>query len=357
MDYYSILGVDKNASEQDIKKAYRKLAQQHHPDKEGGDEKKFKEVSEAYEVLSDKQKRAQFDQFGSVGGGAGGFNGFQGFDFGNMNNVHFDFGGFGDIFDNFFGGGQTRSQKKSGPTRGNDIEMMAHVSFEESVFGATKEVEYGRYEPCSKCNGTMVEPGSKMKTCETCSGTGQHVRVQRTPLGNIQTAATCSTCQGAGQIPEKKCSACEGEGRVVKNTILKVRIPSGIYDGAVIRLKEKGEAGVRNGGYGDLFIHIKVAPSKEYERDGNDLYSTETIRVPQAVLGAEIMVKTVHGKVALKIPAGTEHGKQFKIKGYGIPDESRGSKGDHIVTVKVEIPKKLSRKEKELYESLEELNK
>ena len=348
MDYYKILGVEKNASEAEIKKAYRKLAQQHHPDTGKGDEKKFKEVTEAYEILGDKQKRAQYDQFGSAGPGFGG-QGFGGFDF---NNVNVDFGGsFGDIFDTFFGGGQQRNRKK-GPTKGSDIEMVIGIDFEEAIFGVTKEVEVSAYAACGNCKGSGAEPGTELKTCEDCSGTGQQVKLQRTPFGQIQTATICPTCQGAGRIPEKKCKECKGEGRLLKTSRIIAKIPAGIHDQAVIRLAGKGEAGLQGGPQGDLFLHISVAPSKHFERIKDDIHTTEHIHVLQAILGDEITVKTVHGNARLTVPAGTESGSTLKLKDYGVPKVGSSAKGDHIVKIKVDIPKKLSGKEKKLYDEL-----
>lgn len=356
MDYYKTLGVEKGASESEIKKAYRKLAQKYHPDA-GGDEKKFKEVTEAYEVLGDKQKRAQYDQFGSAGanfgGGPGG--GFGGFDF---NNVNFDFGGaggFGDIFDTFFGGG-ARTRKKTGPTRGSDVEMVLQIEFEESIFGVTKEIEVSAYDQCETCSGNGAEPGSKIKTCDTCSGTGQQVRLQRTPFGQIQSATVCSSCSGEGKIPEKKCHTCEGQGRMLKTKTINAKIPAGIHDQAIIKLSGKGEAGLRGGGYGDLFLHISVRPSKEFERIKQDIYTKQHIHVLQAIMGDEIKVKTIHGEVDLVIPAGTQSGHVLKIKGQGVPQIGSGHKGDHHVKIVVDIPKKVSSKEKEHYKNLIELS-
>lgn len=350
MDYYKALGVEKNASDSEIKKAYRKLAQQHHPDTGKGDEKKFKEVTEAYEVLGDKQKRTQYDQFGSAGPGFGaGGQGFGGFDF---KNVNVDFGGnFGDIFDSFFGGGQARGRKK-GPAKGSDIEMVIQISFEEAIFGVSKEVEVSAYVACESCKGIGAEPGTELKSCEECSGTGQQVRLQRTPFGQIQTAATCQTCEGAGQIPEKKCKECRGEGRMIKTTRIKAKIPAGIHDQAVIRLAGKGEAGQMGGPQGDLFLHISVAPSKDFERIKDDIYTIQHIHVLQAIMGDEINVKTVHGDAKLVVPAGTESGSTLKLKDYGVPKVGTDTKGDHIVKIKIDIPKKLSGKEKKLYDEL-----
>ncbi len=355
MDPYKSLGVDKNATEAEIKKAYRKLALKYHPDKGGGKESedKFKEATAAYEILGDKQKRQQYDQFGSVGGGPGGAGGINFDDFVggfNFKNVNFDFGGgFGDIFDTFFGGGARQAQRRRGPVRGNDIEIVVHLTFEEAVFGSTKEVEISRYETCEHCKGMGNEPGSKIVDCETCQGTGQHVRIQQTPLGQIQTAASCEKCHGAGKIPEKKCRECHAEGRVLKNQNIKIKIPAGIHDKAAIRLSGKGEAGLKGGPAGDLFAHVSISGSKEFTRFGNDIQTTQNIHLLQAVLGDEITIKTIHGNVKLKVPAGTENGKVFKMKDYGVPKVGTDSKGDHLVTIIVDVPKKVSKKEKELY--------
>lgn len=357
MDPYKILGVEKGSSEDEIKKAYRKLALKYHPDRGGKQhEEKFKEVTKAYEILSDKQKRAQYDQFGSVpegAGFAGGPGGFGGFDFSNFQNINFDFGGgFGDIFDTFFGGAGRRTKRKQGPIRGNDIEIVAHLTFDEAVFGTTKEVNVSHYEICEHCGGMGNEPGSKIITCETCQGTGQHVRIQRTPLGSIQTASACEACDGSGKIPEKKCRVCKGEGRVMKEEHIKIKIPAGIHDKAAIRLSGKGEAGLKGGSAGDLFAHISIAPSKTFEREGENIKTSQSIHLLQAVLGDEVDIKTIHGDVKLKIPAGTESETVFKLKGYGVPKVNASTKGDHLVKVIIEIPRKLSRREKELYEAL-----
>jgi len=353
MDPYKVLGVNKDATESEIKKAYRKLALKYHPDKSKtkADEDKFKEVTGAYEVLGDKQKKAQYDQFGSVNGSAG--RGFGGFDFSGFQDVNVDFGGgFGDIFDSFFGGSTRKARRSRGPQRGNDIEIIVHLTFEEAVFGATKEVEISRYDKCEHCKGKGNEPGSKIINCEDCHGTGQQIRIQRTPLGQIQTTATCNKCNGAGKVPEKKCRICKGECRILKNQKIKIKIPAGINDKAAIRLSGKGEAGIRDGVFGDLFAHISVSPSKEFERNGNDILTTQSIHIIQAVLGDKITVKTIHGDVTLKIPAGTEGGKIFKLSGHGVQKVGSEQKGDHLIKILIKIPTKLSKKEKELYEEL-----
>ncbi len=356
MDPYKILGVEKSATEDEIKKAYRKLALKHHPDRAGGkqNEEKFKEISKAYEILGDKQKRAQYDQFGSAGPGfAGGGQGFGGFDFSNFQNVNFDFGGgFGDIFDTFFGGSGRQAKKRHGPIRGNDIEIVLRLTFDEAVFGCTKETTISHYEACEHCGGMGNEPGSKVVTCTSCNGTGQHIRVQRTPLGSIQTAATCETCDGAGQVPEKKCRVCKGEGRQMKEETIKIKIPAGIHDKAAIRLSGKGEAGLKGGPAGDLFAHISISGSKEFEREGENIKTTQHIHLLQAVLGDEVEVKTIHGPVQLKIPAGTESDTLFKLKGHGVPKVNASTRGDHFVRVIVDVPKNLGKKERELYKEL-----
>lgn len=357
MDYYKLLGVEKTASDSEIKKAYRKLAQKYHPDinkdnKEA--EKKFKEISEAYEVLSDKQKRSAYDQFGKAGVGGGGQNGFGGF--GGFDSSQFDgmnFGGFGDIFDTFFGGGGGQSRARStGPQKGADLEMVVTLSFEDSIVETEKELKVNKKEKCSRCAGNGAEPGTKINTCSTCNGTGQVTQIQRTPLGSIQTRRTCPDCHGEGKKPEKACSDCQGTGFEQRASTIKVKIPAGIHDGAVIRLSGKGEAGAKGGPYGDLYLHIGVTPSSEFERKEDDIYTSQEIHLLQAVLGDEIKVKTIYKDVTLKIPAGTQSGKVFSLKEYGMTKMKSGSKGNHYVKIIVNIPEKLSSKEKELYGEL-----
>lgn len=360
-DFYSTLGVDRNASDQDIKKAYRKLAQKYHPDKNKGDkeaEKKFKEVNEAYETLSDKQKRTFYDQFGSTQGTPGGGQGYGGF---NPNAQGFDFsnfgGGFADIFESFFSGGgaaggASRTRKKRGPMRGEDIEAQIKISFEESVKGTDRELEITKADTCDHCKGTGAEPGSKIITCKTCNGTGEVREVRQTILGQIATSRACDQCNGEGRIPEKKCSVCHGTTRKRTSEKVKVKIPAGISNDSTIRLSGKGEAGLNGGPYGDLYLHINVTPEKDFVRSGDDIHTEQTIHLLQGVLGDEIDVKTVHGKVKLKIPAGTPSGKVFKLKGYGMPRVNTNQKGDHYIKVLLDIPSKLSKKEKQLYAEL-----
>jgi molecular chaperone DnaJ len=359
-DLYKILGVDRSSSETEIKKAYRKLAQKYHPDvnKDNPEaEQKFKEVSVAYEILSDKQKKTQYDQFGFSGfkgGGSPGAGGFQG-GFGNFDPSSFGgSGGFADIFETFFGGtpGRARGPQKRGPRPGNDIESMLTLSFEDAVFGAEKELEITKADTCKHCHGKGAEPGTSLATCKDCQGTGQVRSTRQTILGNVQTVRTCSQCEGVGQIPEKKCSACHGKMRSRQKSRITVKIPSGIENGSTIRLRDKGEAGTLGGQHGDLYLHIQVNPHLKFERRGLDVQSIEELNLLQAVLGDTIQADTVHGPVKLKIPAGTQSDHVFKIKNYGVPHPQNSHKGDHYVRVQIEIPKKLSRSEKALYENL-----
>lgn len=349
-DYYEVLGVGKTASADEIKKAFRKAAVKHHPDKEGGDETKFKEINEAYEVLKDQQKRQRYDQFGHAGvggasgGGAGG-NPFEGF---GGQNVHFDFGdgGLGDIFGQFFGGGQ---QSQRGPKRGRDVETSITLSFEQAVFGDEREIELDLDSECTHCKGTTVEPGYSMKVCDTCKGAGQQVRVMNTIFGQMQQAVTCETCHGAGKVPEKVCTVCHGKGTERRKQTITLKIPAGIDDGATIRLKERGEA-IGGGSHGDLYVHIRVKAHKKFTREGDIILSEEHVSMIDAALGTEIDVDTVDGKVRMKVPAGTQSGTDFKLSKHGVPHLRSESRGSHIVSIIVDTPTKLSKKQKELLE-------
>lgn len=358
MDYYNILGIGKTASDQEIKKAYRKLAQKYHPDvnKGAGSEKKFKEATEAYEVLSDPQKRSLYDQYGAAGvkGGAGGagfdFSGFGGggagfdFDLGGM-------GGFGDIFESFFGGGGS-SRKRSGPQKGADMESRIHISFEEAVTGTEKELPVTKLEECEDCKGSGAAPGAKMNQCTICQGSGTETVVRKTPLGHIQTNRICSNCQGEGKKPETLCASCHGSGTVKKSSSIKIKIPAGISHGTTLRLGGKGEAGLKGGGYGDLFVHVMVASHPDFQRDGADIHSIKEIHMLQATLGDETQVKTIYGDVKLKVPAGTQNGQVFKLTDKGMPKIGSNNKGDHYVKIKIIIPKKVSAKQRELLVAL-----
>lgn len=351
-DYYEVLGVSKTASADEIKKAFRKAAVKYHPDKDGGDEAKFKEVNEAYEVLKDQQKRQRYDQFGHAGvggdsGGAGGGNPFEGF---GGQNVHFDFGdgGLGDIFGQFFGGGQ----RAQGPKRGRDVETNITLTFEQAVFGVEQKIELTMDDECSHCHGSTVEPGHSMKVCPTCKGAGQHTRVMNTVFGQIQQAVTCETCHGTGKVPEKVCSVCKGKGTERLRQSVALKIPAGIDDGATIRLRERGEA-VGGGPKGDLYVNIRVKPHKKFTRESDIILSEEHIGMIDAALGTEIDVETVDGMVRMKVPAGTQSGTDFKLSNHGVPHLRGTSRGAHIVSVIVETPTKLTKKQKELLEQFD----
>lgn len=356
-DYYEILGVSKSASDDEIKKAFRKLAVKYHPDKEGGDETKFKEANEAYEVLKDKQKRQRYDQFGhagvgGAGGGSQGGNPFEGFDF-NGQNVNFDGGAFGDIFSQFFGGG---GQQTYGPTKGRDVEVQVTLTFEEAVFGKEVDLSLNLDDECTHCKGTTVEPGHSMKTCDTCKGAGQRVRVMNTMFGPIQQAVPCETCKGKGKVPEKVCTKCHGSGVERHEQLIKVKIPAGIDDGATIRLREHGEA-IGGGVKGDLYVHVRVKAHKKFTREGNLILSDEHISMVDAALGTEIDVETVDGIVTMKVPAGTQSGTDFKLSSHGVPHLRGDARGAHIVSVIVDIPTKLTKKQRELLEQFGEAKK
>lgn len=356
-DYYEVLGVSKSASADEIKKAFRKLAVQYHPDKEGGNEEKFKEINEAYEVLKDQQKRQRYDQFGhaGVGGSAGGgFSGnpFEGF---GGQNVHFDFGdgGLGDIFGQFFGGQQAGGRRSR---RGNDVETSVTLEFSEAVFGVEKKLQLDMLDECSHCHGERAEPGHGMKTCETCKGSGQIPRIMNTMFGQIQQSVVCNTCEGRGRIPEKACTVCKGAGTEKRKQTIMLKIPAGIDDGATIRLRERGEA-MAGGAKGDLYVHIRVKADKQFTREGDLILSEAHIDMIGASLGAEIDVATVDGKVRMKVPAGTQSGTDFKLSGHGVPHAGRDSRGAHIVTIIVDIPKKLTKKQRELLEQFSKAGK
>jgi len=356
-DYYEVLGVQKEASADEIKKAYRKAAVKFHPDKEGGDETKFKEVGEAYEVLKDSQKRQRYDQFGHAGvGGNGGsgsggnpFGGFGGF---NGQSVNFDFGngGFGDIFSQFFGG--NGSNRERGPRRGRDVEVSLQLSFEEAVFGVEEKIELEMDDECSHCRGTTVEPGYDMQVCAICKGAGQINRVMNTIFGPIQQAVTCETCGGHGKVPEKICTACRGKGIERRRRSIKLKVPAGIDDGATIRLREHGEA-VGKGQKGDLYVHIRVKAHKYFTREGDIILSEQHIGMVEATLGTEVEVNTVDGKIRMKVPAGTQSGTDFKLSNHGVAHLQNDKRGPHIVSVVVDTPTKLSRKQRELLEEFE----
>ncbi|MEO6513095.1 MAG: molecular chaperone DnaJ [Candidatus Saccharimonadales bacterium] len=349
-DYYEILGVGKEASADEIKKAYRRAAVEHHPDR-GGDEAKFKEISEAYEVLKDQSKRQRYDQFGHAGvggnggGGAGGFEGFGGFGQGQ----NFDFGdlGLGDIFGSFFGGGNGGGRQQA--RRGRDVETRVEVTFEQAIFGTEVDLSLDLEDTCEHCKGTTAEPGHSLKTCEQCGGSGQVVMQTRTIFGNIQQAAVCPKCHGRGKIPEKVCTVCHGKGTQQKRQKVSLKVPAGIDDGATIRLREHGEA-IADGPKGDLYINVRVKPHKKFTREGDLILSEEHVDMVDAALGVEIEVDTVDGKVRMKVPAGTQSGSDFKLSGHGVPHLKGGTRGAHIVTIVVDTPTKLTKAQKDLLE-------
>lgn len=357
-DYYDILGVSKEASPEEIKRAYRKLAHEHHPDKGGGDDKKFRQVNEAYQALSDPEKRRQYEQFGrTFDGGAAGFGGgadsFSDFarGFGGFNTT----GGawdFGDVFGDIFGFASSEGQR--GRERGIDLEMNLELNFLEAVFGTEKEVKLQKRDLCPHCAGRGAEPGTKLKVCPKCHGQGNIRKIQRTILGNISTSQTCDNCAGRGKTPESPCAACAGRGVSQQVKALKVIVPPGIDDGQRIRLSRQGELGYAESSPGDLYIRVKVKPHESLRRDGVNILAEAPVSFYQAALGSRIEVDTVDGKVELKIPAGSQSGKIFRLRGRGVPELATGRRGDQLVTVRVITPTKLSKKEKELLHKLAE---
>ena len=337
---------------------------QHHPDRPGGDEKKFKEINEAYQVLGDAEKRQKFDQFGSDFESQGGFGGGMNWeDF--MRSARgqggqgggFDFGGgidLGDIFGDFFGGGSSGGRGRGRQSRGHDIQVDIEVDFKEAAFGVEKEVSLRKQSKCDVCGGSGSEPGSKIETCNTCRGQGQVAQVQRTIFGSMQTIVACNDCQGRGQKPGKKCKHCGGDGIMAKTASVKVKIPAGIDDNQSIRLSGHGEAAPHGGQSGDLYVAIHVRQNKTFHREGFDVYTEGEISFPQAVLGDKIEVETIDGVVKMVIPEGTESGQLIRLRGHGITHLNQSTRGDHYVRVKIRVPKRVS---KEVKKKLEEINK
>ena len=346
-DYYEVLGVDKNASAEDIKKAYRKLAKECHPDLHPNDkqaEERFKELNEANEVLSDPDKRARYDQFGFDGPQAGFGGGAGGFDFSG-------FGGMGDIFDQLFGGGMGGARTRNAPMQGNDLRYDLRITFEEAAFGCEKSFEFMRNENCDTCHGTGAKPGTQPKTCPTCKGTGQ-VRVSG---GFMVTVRTCSTCGGTGKVITDKCAACAGTGRLRRRRTASVKVPAGIDNGQTIVMNGQGEPGRNGGPNGDLYIQISVRPHKLFKRDGTNLHLDLPISFTQAALGADIDVPTLGGgKTTFHIPEGTQNDAEFRIKGQGVQQLRSAYRGDLILHIRVEVPRRLNEKQKELLRQFEE---
>ncbi len=346
-DYYQTLGVSKSASQDEVKAAFRKLAHQYHPDKPGGNEAKFKEANEAYQVLGDPEKRKKYDQFGSAafengGGGAGSFGGF---DFSGFQGG----GGFedlGDIFGQMFGGGRRGGRRTP---QGEDIYVDVDLSFHDAVFGVARDISVTKNNPCQRCAGIGAEPGTNLRECKDCEGSGVKTVVQRTILGNMQTRIACPTCEGSGQVPEKACTTCHGAGVERSRKSLSINIPSGVDNGMTVRVRGEGES-VKGGNPGDLLLRIHVEPDPRFEREGETIYSVLAIGFTQAALGDSVQHDTVDGPVEVKIPAGIQSGTELRLKGKGV--QTRHGRGDQIIRVEVVTPKKLSREQKKLLEEL-----
>lgn len=351
-DYYEVLGVSRDASPDELKKAYRKLARQYHPDAYAGNkeeaEVKFKEIAEAYAVLNDPEKRAAYDQFGHAAADGQGFGGFGA---GGFNGA--DFGGLGDIFDMFFGGA---GRQRTGPQKGNDLRINLEISFKEAAFGVERDIQVPKIETCDTCAGSGSAPGSKTKTCGVCQGAGQVQFAQNTPFGRVVQSRTCDQCRGSGKIIEKPCPTCRGGGQVRKTKNIHVKIPAGVDDGSRLRLTGEGESGLRGGPPGDLYVYIVVRPHKDFVRDGNDVICELNISFAQAALGDSVDVPTLDGTAELKVPEGTQTGTVFRIKGKGIPYLNGNGRGDQHVRVKLTTPTKLNDKQKELLKEFARLS-
>ena len=348
-DYYEVLGVQKGASEEEIKKAYKKMARKYHPDLNPGDkdaEEKFKEVNEAYEVLSDSEKKARYDQFGfagvdpNFGAGGGGYGGGAGFDFGDLGDI------FGSFFGGGFGGGQTR-RNPNAPQRGESIRMNLTISFEEAAFGCEKELELDRYESCETCHGSGAAPGTSPETCPDCGGSGVVQTRRQTPMGVFASTAPCSRCGGRGKIIKEPCKDCRGSGVVRRSRKIQASVPAGIDNGQTISIRGQGHAGKNGGPAGDLLVTITVRPHELFRREGTSVLCEAPITFPQAVLGAELEIPTIDGKVKYDIPEGTQSGTTFRLKGKGIPALNGRGRGDQYVTVYIETPRNLNREQKE----------
>ncbi len=353
-NYYDVLGVDKGASKDDIKKAFYKLAAKYHPDKKGGDEAKFKEVNEAYQTLSDDKKRKEYDTYGQTFNGTGpqggGFSGFGGFNQGDFADMQFDFGDLGDIFGDMFGGGFGGQRQK----RGRDISLEIDVPFTEAIFGTERNVLISKISTCVTCSGSGAKVGSKKKTCTTCNGQGKVHDVKKTFMGNFQTVHTCSTCSGVGQVPEEKCHECKGHGVYSKREEINISVPAGISNGEMIRMTGMGEA-VAQGVTGDLYVKINVIPHKIWKREGNDLVVTHEIKLTDALLGAKHTIDGLDSTIDLEIAPGAQAGEVLRVKGRGVPYvHEKGRRGDVLVKLSIAMPKKLSKKAQSFIEGLKE---
>lgn len=346
-DFYEVLGVEKGASKDDIKKAYRKLARKYHPDvnKEADASEKFKEAKEAYEVLSDDQKRAQYDQFGHTDPNQG-FGGFGGGE---------DFGGFGDIFDMFFGGGGRRRDPNA-PRQGADLQYTMTLDFEEAAFGKETDIEIPKEEECSTCHGSGAKPGTKPEACHHCHGTGQLSVEQNTAFGRIVNRRVCHHCSGTGKLIKDKCNTCKGTGKVKKTKKIHIKIPAGVDEGQQIRVSGQGEPGINGGPAGDLYVVFHISPHEFFIRDGDNIHCEVPVTFAQAALGDELEVPTLHGRVKLKIPAGTQTGKEFRLRGKGIPNVRGYGQGDQYIKIRVITPTKLTTKQKQLLREFAEIS-
>ena len=350
-DYYQILGVSRDASKEELKRSYRRLARKYHPDvnKEPGAEDRFKEINRAYEVLSEPETRNRYDRFGEAGVSSGA--GASGFEYGDM-------GGFADIFESIFNGfggagGASTSRRRTGPVRGDDLRLDLKLDFREAVFGGEKQIRIPHLETCQVCNGTGAKPGTGSRTCPTCNGVGQVKRATRTPFGSFAQVSSCPTCNGTGVIIESKCEACNGAGRKQETKKLKITIPPGVDNGTRLRVSGEGDAGTRNGTPGDLYVYLFVESDSEFTREGINISSEISISYLQAILGCRIEVPTVDGTEEVTIPAGTQPNKVVVLENKGVPRLGNPvSRGNHLITVKVEIPTKLNAEEKELLEKL-----
>lgn len=352
-DYYEVLGVSKTATDAELKKAYRQLAKKYHPDMNPGDteaEHKFKEASEAYEVLSNSDKRAKYDQFGhsAFGNGAGGQGGFGGFDF-DMGDI------FGDIFGDFFGGGNSR-RRQNAPMRGENIRTILNLKFEEAVFGVEKEISINSKEECDTCHGSGAKPGTHPETCTQCGGVGQVRYNQQSLFGTVTSVRTCNVCHGSGKVIKDKCNDCHGSGHISRNKKIEVSIPAGIDHGQSIRIRDKGEPGINGGGRGDLLVTVSVEAHPDFEREGQDIYSVLPVSITQAALGAQLKVKTIDGMEEQIIKPGTQSHTQIKLKGKGVPHvRNKDIRGDHYVTLVVEVPTKLTEEQRKALKHYAEL--